>query len=342
MRCDRKKVTCQAEVAIEERGHEVVEFTGERFVPGKPELVNLYQEHMSRYMFSAQFVKGKRVLDLGCGCGYGSYHLAKHGAAQVFGIDNSKEAVEFSRDHYRARNLRFEAGDATTIHFESSSFDVVVAFELIEHLKDYEKMLAEVKLVLRRDGIFVVSTPNKATYETENGFHVREFDYGEFRDILEKHFSYLKIMHQTYPSALAIQGSSKSKDVSQIEITKAPKHAGVLEDSLYFVAVCSVVPLPEIKEYVYLFSDRTLLLENYRSLKKLQREFDERTEWALKLRDEVKAKDARIMELQREFDERTEWALKLRDEVKAKDEEIQRLLAKLSAIERSGARQTGA
>jgi len=301
-----------------------MEFTGERFVPGKPELTHLYQEHMSRYMFAAQFVQGKRVLDLGCGCGYGSCYLAKHGATEVIGIDNSEEAVKFSQCHYDASNLDFEVQDATAIRFDSSSFDVVVAFELIEHLRNYERMLSEVKRVLRRDGVFIISTPNKATFETKDEFHFKEFYYDELKDVLSKYFRCVKITHQMYPSALAIQNSSQSEDIVQVEIARAPIYAEVSEDSLYFVAACSDIPLPEIKEYIYLFPSRTILIENYKAWKN----------WIKQLQQDINAKDVRIIELQREFDERTEWALRLRDEVKAKDVRIIELQRELLAMER--------
>lgn len=256
-----------------------MEFTGERFVPGKPELTYLYQEHMSRYMFAAQFVKNRRVLDLGCGCGYGSDCLAKNGAAEVVGIDNSEEAIEFSKSHFGSRNLRFEVQDAISIRFPSSFFDVVVAFELVEHVREYEKMLSEVKRVLREAGVFVISTPNKATYETKDEFHVKEFYYDEFKEMLGRYFGWVKIMHQIYPSALAIQNPTQSEEIAQVEITGAPTYSELSRDSLYFVAVCSEVPISDIKEYIYLFGRRTLIIDNYAAwkiwIKQLQQDIQE-------------------------------------------------------------------
>lgn len=266
-----------------------MEFTGERFVPGRPELTHLYQEHMSRYMFAVQFVQGKKVLDLGCGCGYGSDYLAKHGAVEVIGIDNSEEAIEFSRSNYSARNLHFEVQDAASIRYSSSSFDVIVAFELIEHLRDYEKMLLEVKRVLRREGVLVISTPNKATFETKDQFHVKEFHYDELKDVLSKHFGWVKVLYQMYPSALAIQNPSQTEDIVQIQIARVPVYTEVSGDSLYFVAVCSDVPILRIKEYIYLFGSRTLLIENYNAWKK----------WLKQLQQDIQVKDARIIELEK-------------------------------------------
>jgi len=160
---------------------------------------------------------------------------------------------------------------------------MIMAFELIEYIENYDKMLTEVEHVLHRDGIFFVSTPNRDICEIKNKNHGREFDYIELTNILDKHFKYLKIMHQMFQSALAIQSSSKSSDAEQMEISRTSKHNGVLENLLYLVAACSLAP-PHIKECVHLFPVRNLLLENHRSLKKPQKEFAEGTGRALRLR----------------------------------------------------------
>jgi methylase of polypeptide subunit release factors len=63
------------------------EFTGERVIPGQVE-TDLWNEHFSRYAFATLFASGKRVLDLGCGSGYGSAELART-AESVIGVDVS-------------------------------------------------------------------------------------------------------------------------------------------------------------------------------------------------------------------------------------------------------------
>src|SRR5215208_5162062 len=84
----------------------LVEFTGERVIPGQVD-IDLLNEHMARYAFAARLASGKRVLDAGCGAGYGSAELA-HAAQTVVGIDVAAEAMDFAREHYRLPNLRFE------------------------------------------------------------------------------------------------------------------------------------------------------------------------------------------------------------------------------------------
>ena len=97
-----------------------MKFTGERFIPNKPELTNLYQEHIIRYRFASQFVRNKVVLDAGCGTGYGSYLLSQIGSKKVIGIDNSKRAINFCKNNFKAKNLEFKIDDCTKCHFKNS------------------------------------------------------------------------------------------------------------------------------------------------------------------------------------------------------------------------------
>src|SRR5437588_7051338 len=107
----------------------LAEFTGERVIPGQVD-VDLLNEHLARYNFAARLARGKRVLDAGCGAGYGSAELAQT-AGRVTAIDIAAEAVEFARAHYAAPNLSFEQASCTALPFENGAFDLVVAFEVI-------------------------------------------------------------------------------------------------------------------------------------------------------------------------------------------------------------------
>src|SRR5208282_2506133 len=89
------------------------EFTGERLIPGQVN-VDLLNEHMARYTFAARLARGKRVLDAGCGAGYGSAELAQ-AALWVVGVDVAAEAIDFARAHYPLDNLSFEQGSCTAL-----------------------------------------------------------------------------------------------------------------------------------------------------------------------------------------------------------------------------------
>src|SRR5690606_33969585 len=95
-------------------------------------------EHLHRYAFAAQFVSGKKVLDLASGEGYGSYLLAKE-ANFVVGVDIDENAVKHASQKYQAENLNFVKGSIceTPIKGEKE-FDVIISFEAIEHIEEQE------------------------------------------------------------------------------------------------------------------------------------------------------------------------------------------------------------
>ena len=93
----------------------MAEFTGERLIPGEVD-IDLLNEHMARYHFAVRLARGKRVLDAGCGAGYGSAELADV-AESVTGIDIAAEAVEHARAHYALHNVVFEQASCTQLPY---------------------------------------------------------------------------------------------------------------------------------------------------------------------------------------------------------------------------------
>jgi 2-polyprenyl-6-hydroxyphenyl methylase/3-demethylubiquinone-9 3-methyltransferase len=101
------------------------------------------------------------VLDIGCGAGFVSNDLAKAGF-QVTGVDFSHESLDVARRHAPEQNApRYEWGDAYAIPFDEKTFDAVVAFDFLEHVTSPEKIIREVKRVLRPGGLFLFHTFNR-------------------------------------------------------------------------------------------------------------------------------------------------------------------------------------
>jgi len=144
------------------------------------------EDHLARYEFATSFVSGKRVLDLACGTGYGTKMLRDAGA-DVLGVDISDDVIEENREEY---GDYFEQCDITT--FSSDPFDVIVCFETIEHIKDYKTAIANLRKLLKHDGMLIISSPNRRLTEPLFGkkcvsFHEKEFIPSELSEAIGVH-----------------------------------------------------------------------------------------------------------------------------------------------------------
>lgn len=173
-------------------------YTGERMVPGVADK-NTFWEHVARYRFACGYVKGRDVVDIACGEGYGSAGLLLGGARSLIGIDVAEEAVKHAIKKYR---IDARIGSAEAIPLQNESADVVVSFETIEHVPDPQKFVSEAFRILRPGGLFIVSTPNATIYQeriSENPFHCSELSVTEFCDLLKKHSKSFSVYGQTGP-----------------------------------------------------------------------------------------------------------------------------------------------
>lgn len=236
-----------------------MEFTGERFVPDLDGEIRL--EHYHRYAIALELVKGKVVLDLACGEGYGTFMLSKY-AHRILGMDISDDAILDAQKKYatKAENLRFQQGSASNLTLENSTFDVVVSYETIEHLFEQSEMLSEIRRVLKPDGILIISSPNKPVYsrggEYQNNFHVKELDFFEFDELLKKQFKAVDYFGQCLQIGSVIKSINQKRDCFRAwsddgEFIK-PETAN-FPDPVYFIAVCasSSQYLPEVLPSVF-------------------------------------------------------------------------------------------
>ena len=107
-----------------------------------------------------------RILEIGCGIGSVVYELSEKGH-NIIGIDISGEAIEYGRKKYG--EIRLEVQAAETLPYEAESFEVVLSFDLFEHVAAIDKHISEVSRVLRPGGYYLFQTPNKFSniiYET--------------------------------------------------------------------------------------------------------------------------------------------------------------------------------
>lgn len=160
-----------------------------------------YIEHLMPYDFMVKRgIINKQILEVGCGDGYGSAYLAKI-ADKVTGVDYEEEIIFPAQNKYKAPNLNFLCMDATKLHFEDNTFDLVCSLQVIEHIPEDKILLylSEIKRVLKKGGEFYLSTLNlihsiksPKTYK-KNPAHCKEFRLPELKELLLKVFPVIEI-----------------------------------------------------------------------------------------------------------------------------------------------------
>ncbi len=170
--------------------------TGERTLPDVPEENYWFRRHLVVYEGIAERVRGQRVVDMACGEGYGSNVLAGT-AAGVVGIDANPEAHDHARLRYQRSNLRFERD---LVESFAEPCDAVVFLQTIEHVQDPGAILEHFRSMLAPGGTAYVSTPNLLTLappgaeKSDNPWHVKEYQAGEFRELCEAHFPRVEML----------------------------------------------------------------------------------------------------------------------------------------------------
>jgi ubiquinone/menaquinone biosynthesis C-methylase UbiE len=312
----------------------VSEFTGERVIPGE---VNddLWAEHVARYAFAARYAPGKRALDIGCGTGYGTAELADHARA-VFGVDVAGDALDYARTHYALEGTRFTRASASALPFRDASFGIATAFEVIEHLSDWRALLAEARRVLRRDGVFFVSTPNKSYYaesrqkDGPNPFHVHEFEFDEFETTLAGFFPNVSIFLQNWSESILF---SLDKTLSPKFDALIDSTSGSHDSAHFFLAMCWIDARPEPRAFVYSPKASNLLRERERHIHLLEGELAQSKEWLDAARSERDAMIAIHAEQKQQLEQSNRWAQKLHADWKAVIDRVSQVQDELRAAQ---------
>ena len=171
--------------------------TGERTLPDVPEENYWFRRHLVVYRWIGERCRGKRIVDMACGEGYGAAVLAA-GAAEVVGVDANPEAFEHARLRYHAPNLRFER--ALVEQFDDDApYDAIVFLQTIEHVEDPSGLLARFRSLLAPGGVVYVTTPNRLTLappgaeRSDNPWHVREYTPEEFAALIRPEFESVEL-----------------------------------------------------------------------------------------------------------------------------------------------------
>lgn len=271
-----------------------LEFTGERYMP---EITgNIELEHLHRYFLASQIVRGKTVLDIASGEGYGSALLSET-AQKVYGVDIAIDAIDHAKARYTQENLEFLQGSCAKIPLPDDSVDIVVSFETIEHHDQHEEMMREIKRVLKSDGILVISSPDKENYTDKTGVinphHVKELYADEFKDLINVHFKHAAFYGQRVGfGSYLVQESGKANFETLYKSDELTTTKGIREP-LYWIAIASDKKLPQVN--LGLYEKGVHESEQYLAL---QNQFQAHLHELKQLRQAQPEKDARIAELE--------------------------------------------
>jgi len=167
-------------------------FTGER--PGWGEGFDYdYARHLAAYRYTDDRARGRRVLDAGCGEGFGTQTMADV-AAEVLGVDYSPVAIGECQRLWKKPNLRFRQVDLVKPEGFSETFDLVLNFQVLEHIDDPMPFLRGLHERLGPQGTLVLTTPNRLRTISENPYHVREYTAPELKDLLSKVFGNVELL----------------------------------------------------------------------------------------------------------------------------------------------------
>lgn len=151
-------------------------------------LDNSLKSHLNRYLWTSLAVKDKDILDIACGCGYGSKIMSEY-AKSVTAVDVDEKTIEYAKKFFNDPKINYVVSSLENFT-SKKKFDGVISFETIEHIADENMYILKIKELMKRDGFFVVSTPvaNKNGKNDINDYHVNEFTEERFKCFLNEHF----------------------------------------------------------------------------------------------------------------------------------------------------------
>ena len=148
----------------------------------------VFQRSLLAYHAAAQRIAGD-VLEIGTGAGYGIEVVAPH-ARRFVTLDKHVPAPEL----LARPDVEFRQAVVPPLKFPDESFDCVISFQVIEHIRDDRRFIDEIHRVLRPGGRLIVTTPNAPMSLTRNPWHVREYSAAELRQLLGSVFSQVEAL----------------------------------------------------------------------------------------------------------------------------------------------------
>lgn len=141
-----------------------------------------YLEKLTRNMLNDG--RELKILNVGCSTGRSSEYLLRFG--NVISVEYDKFCCEFAAEK---TGLEIIHGSITELPFEAQSFDIVCAFDVIEHVEDDALAVSEIKRVAKQDGILFITVPafmSLWSHHDEVNYHFRRYKLGQIKKLFEK------------------------------------------------------------------------------------------------------------------------------------------------------------
>ena len=217
----------------------------ERYVPELMRGELLEAEHVARYRWAASLADGRRVLDAGCGMGYGAAMLLTAGASEVVGVDLAEAVLDAARPTMPA-GVVLGVGDMRALDADDGSFGLVVCMEVIEHMEDPDAVLDELARVVSPDGFLALSSPNRVMSGGRNPHHHHEYTADELEQALATRFRHVRLVAQRTFTGSVVEGLDRPEQRAVVHHTQALLEAGGTDSAAYLLAVAGKHGVPPL------------------------------------------------------------------------------------------------
>ncbi len=201
----------------------------------------MVQQQLARLMFVSEHIelKDKRILEFGCGEGLNCDFLSGE-AASICGFDLSETCVDLAKERYPRIQFLSADGCDPRLDISAGSWDVVLSFEVLEHVPDMMAFLRNLQRHVKPDGIVFLSTPNREIFSLGhepspiNREHIKELNFNELQRLLQGEFTNVEIWGQRFkkPELLSAWSDDTRKKISQLEMgTRWDSHKRPLADN---------------------------------------------------------------------------------------------------------------